>query len=43
MHLEDSDDGVVLRSALQDFVDVSAEGLVADRIDGAWELLAVIA
>ena len=43
MHLENRDDGVMLRSALQCFVDVSAEGLVADRIDGACELLAVVA
>ena len=43
MHLEDRDDGVMLRSALQCFVDVSAEGLVAGRIDGACELLAVVA
>ena len=41
--MEDGDDGVVLRSALQGFVGVSAEGLVADRIDGAFSSLPILA
>ena len=39
----DGGDGVVLRSALQGFKDVSAEGLVNNRTNSACELLAVVA
>ena len=43
MYLKDGDDGMMLWRALQSLVDVSAEGLVADCINGAFSSLPILA